>query len=106
MCGVLRYRAARATRQRRTNYRCSRSVSAGLVADREGELVSEHAEGAGKRATAYGMFAAVQGVAAVAGGALAGALSARSVSALVATVAVLQLAALVLLLRTLRTHRP
>jgi MFS family permease len=56
-----------------------------------------------RRATGYGMFAAVQGVAAVAGGALAGALSARSVPALVAVVAVLQLAALGLLLRTLRT---
>ncbi|SFL86323.1 MFS transporter [Geodermatophilus ruber] len=60
---------------------------------------------AGRRATAYGMFAAVQGVAAVAGGALAGGLSARSVPALVAIVAALQLAALVLLLRTLRTRQ-
>jgi MFS family permease len=58
---------------------------------------------AGRRATGYGMFAAVQGAAAVAGGTLAGALSARSVPALVAVVAVLQLAALGLLLRTLRT---
>jgi MFS-type transporter involved in bile tolerance (Atg22 family) len=57
---------------------------------------------AGRRATGYGWFAAVQGLAAVAGGALAGALSARSVPALVAVVAVLQLAALLLLLRTLR----
>src|SRR3954447_25751601 len=38
-----------------------------------------HLVPAGRRATGYGMFAAVQGVAAVAGGALAGALSARSV---------------------------
>jgi MFS family permease len=60
---------------------------------------------AGRRATGYGMFAAVQGVAAVAGGALAGWLSARSVPALVGTVAALQLAALALLLRTLRTRR-
>src|SRR4051794_6570943 len=58
-----------------------------------------------RRATGYGMFAAVQGVAAVAGGALAGWLSARSVPALVVIVAVLQLAALVLLLRTLRSRR-
>jgi MFS family permease len=58
-----------------------------------------------RRATGYGMFAAVQGVAAVVGGVLAGWLSARSVPALVAIVAVLQLAALVLLLRTLRTQR-
>jgi MFS-type transporter involved in bile tolerance (Atg22 family) len=60
---------------------------------------------ASRRATGYGMFAAVQGVAAVAGGALAGGLSARSVPALVVIVAALQLAALVLLLRTLRTQQ-
>jgi hypothetical protein len=60
---------------------------------------------ASRRATGYGMFAAVQGVAAVAGGALAGGLSAHSVPALVAIIAVLQVAALVLLLRTLRTPR-
>jgi MFS-type transporter involved in bile tolerance (Atg22 family) len=59
----------------------------------------------GRRATAYGMFAAVQGVAAVAGGALAGELSARSVPTLVVIVAVLQLAALVLLVQTLRRQR-
>jgi MFS-type transporter involved in bile tolerance (Atg22 family) len=58
-----------------------------------------------RRATGYGMFAAVQGVAAVAGGALAGGLSARSVPALVVIVAALQLAALVLLLQTLRTQQ-
>jgi MFS family permease len=60
---------------------------------------------AGRRATGYGMFAAVQGVAAVAGGALAGWLSDRSVPGLVAAVAVLQVAALVLLVRTLRAPR-
>jgi Major Facilitator Superfamily len=64
-----------------------------------------HLVPAGRRATGYGMFAAVQGVAAVAGGVLAGALSARSVPALVAIVGALQLAALGLLLRTLRTQR-
>jgi predicted MFS family arabinose efflux permease len=58
-----------------------------------------------RRATGYGFFAAVQGVAAVAGGALAGGLSARSVPALVAIVGVLQLAALGLLIGTLRTRR-
>jgi MFS family permease len=57
-----------------------------------------------RRATGYGFFAAVQGVAAVAGGALAGELSARSVPALVTVVGVLQLAALVLLLSTLRSR--
>jgi MFS family permease len=55
-----------------------------------------------RRATGYGMFAAVQGAAAVAGGALAGALSETSIPALVAAVAVLQVAALGLLVRTLR----
>ena len=57
---------------------------------------------AGRRATGYGLFAAVQGLAAVAGGALAGELSVRSVPMLVAIVAVLQLLSLVLLIRTLR----
>jgi MFS family permease len=59
-----------------------------------------------RRATAYGLFAAVQGVAAVAGGVLAGALSARSVPALVAIVAGLQVAALALLLPALQGRRP
>jgi len=59
----------------------------------------------GRRATGYGLFAAVQGVAAVAGGGLAGELSARSVPALVAVVAVLQVAALALLVGTLRMRR-
>jgi hypothetical protein len=60
---------------------------------------------AGRRATGYGMFAAVQGVAAVGGGVLAGALSTRSVPALVVVVAVLQLAAVLLFARTLRVQR-
>ena len=59
----------------------------------------------GRRATGYGMFAAVQGVAAVAGGVLAGALYARSLPALVTIVAVLQVAAFGLLVATLRTDR-
>jgi hypothetical protein len=58
----------------------------------------------GRRATGYGMFAAVQGVAAVAGGGLAGALYAHSLPALIAIVAVLQVAALVLLVATLRAQ--
>jgi MFS family permease len=57
---------------------------------------------AGRRATAYGLFAAVQGAAAVCGGGLAGALSADHVPLLAAIVGALQLAALVLLLRTFR----
>ncbi|MFD8708481.1 MFS transporter [Kitasatospora sp. NPDC059648] len=50
-----------------------------------------------RRATAYGVFAAVVGVATLAGGALTGALYAASVPALVVTVVALQAAALVLL---------
>lgn len=60
---------------------------------------------AGRRATAFGLFAAVQGAAAVAGGALAGALYTRSIPALLAIVATMQLAASVLLVRTLRQTR-
>jgi MFS family permease len=55
-----------------------------------------------RRATAYGVFAAVQGAAAIAGGTLAGALYDRSLPALIATIAAIQLAALVLLAVTLR----
>ena len=61
---------------------------------------------AARRATAYGWFAAVQGAAAVAGGAMAGALYARSVPALVAAVAATQLVALTLLVATLRLRAP
>ena len=57
-----------------------------------------------RRATAYGVFAAVQGAAAIAGGTLAGALYDRSLPVLIATVAALQLTALVLLTVTLRRH--
>lgn len=59
----------------------------------------------GRRATAYGAFAAVQGGAALAGGAVSGVLYSRSIPALVATVAALQLVALVLLVGTLRNRR-
>ena len=55
-----------------------------------------------RRATAYGVFAAVQGVAAIAGGTLAGALYDRSLPSLIATVAAIQLSALVLVAVTLR----
>ena len=57
------------------------------------------------RASAYGVFAAVQGAAAVLGGVLAGALYERSLPALVAVVAASQLVALVLLVVTLRHVR-
>ncbi|MEP6631074.1 MAG: MFS transporter [Lapillicoccus sp.] len=55
----------------------------------------------GRRATAYGWFAAVQGGAALAGGTLAGALYERSLPVLVALVAATQVVALVLYAVTL-----
>lgn len=60
---------------------------------------------AGRRAGAYGVFAAVQGGAAVTGGAVAGLLYERSVPALVITVGVTQVIAFVLLVVTLRRHQ-
>jgi MFS family permease len=58
-----------------------------------------------RRASAYGVFAAIQGAAAVAGGAVAGALYERSLGALAVVVAVTQVVALVLLLASLRADR-
>ncbi|PVG83881.1 MFS transporter [Nocardioides gansuensis] len=58
---------------------------------------------ASRRATAYGVFAGIQGALAIGGGAGAGWLYERSLTWLVAVVAVTQLAALVLLWTTLRT---
>ncbi|MEV0900509.1 MFS transporter [Actinoplanes sp. NPDC049802] len=55
-----------------------------------------------RRATAYGMFAAVQGAAALAGGAVAGVLYQRSLTGLVAAVAASQAVALLILLTRLR----
>lgn len=55
-------------------------------------------------ATAYGVFAGVQGALAIAGGWLAGYLLDRSVPALVAVIAVSQLAALALMIGTLRSR--
>lgn len=55
-----------------------------------------------RRATAYGVFAGVQGGAAVLGGTLAGALYEVSLPALVAVIAATQVVALVLLVLTLR----
>lgn len=59
---------------------------------------------AGRRATAYGVFAAIQGAAAVLGGAVAGALYSRSIPALVAVVAGTQLVAAVLLRASLSSR--
>ncbi|GAA2739974.1 MFS transporter [Terrabacter aerolatus] len=67
-------------------------------------LVAEVVE-APRRATAYGVFAGVQGAFAIAGGLVAGWLYDRSLPALVAVVAVSQLVALVLLARTVRSLR-
>ena len=55
-----------------------------------------------RRATAYGVFAAVQGVGALAGGVLAGALVTHHVATLAVTVGVAQVVALGLLVRTTR----
>jgi MFS family permease len=57
---------------------------------------------AAQRATAYGVFAALQGASAVVGGGVGGYLSGRSIPLLVAFVAATQLVAVVLLARTLR----
>lgn len=57
---------------------------------------------AGRRATAYGVFAAVQGIGALAGGVLAGALVDGHVRLLAVVIGALQLAAAVLLWRTTR----
>ena len=57
---------------------------------------------ASRRATAYGVFAAVQGAAAIGGGVMAGALYERSLPILVAAVVITQIIALVLLIATLR----
>lgn len=67
-------------------------------------LVAEVVE-APKRATAYGVFAGVQGAFAIVGGLVAGWLYDRSVPALVVVVAVSQLVALVLLARTVHSVR-
>jgi len=58
------------------------------------------------RATAYGVFAAVQGAAAILGGGLAGTLYEHSLPILVGIVGATQLGALVLLLVTLRRAHP
>lgn len=60
---------------------------------------------AARRATAYGVFAAVQGAAAVAGGVMAGALYQRSLPILIAAVIATQIVALALLFATLRRHQ-
>ena len=60
---------------------------------------------ASRRATAYGIFAAVQGIGALAGGALAGALVVNHVTVLAAVIGLLQFLALGLLATTLRRAR-
>ncbi len=68
-------------------------------------LVADVVE-APRRATAYGVFAAIQGVAAVGGGLLAGWLYERSLTWLSLAVALVELAALVLLARSLHLVAP
>jgi len=58
-----------------------------------------------RRATAYGVFAAVQGAAAIVGGVMAGALYERSLPILIAAVVVTQIIAMVLLIATLRRYQ-
>ena len=61
-----------------------------------------------RRATAYGIFAGVQGAGALLGGIAVGALYGRSLPVLVAVVAAVQFVALLLLVpvaRTMPTHR-
>lgn len=58
-----------------------------------------------RRASAFGVFAAIQGAAAVAGGGLAGWLSERHLPVLIAVVGAGQVVAFILLLLTLRVHR-
>lgn len=57
-----------------------------------------------RRATAYGVFAAVQGAAAIGGGVMAGALYERSLPILIGAVVITQIIALVLLIATLRRY--
>ena len=59
-----------------------------------------------RRATAYGVFAAVQGVGALGGGALAGALADARTGLLVTVIAALQVAALLVLASTPSRRRP
>lgn len=61
------------------------------------DLVPAH-----RRATAYGVFAAVQGLGALAGGALAGGLVEKHNNSLAITIALLQVVAWLLLWRTIR----
>ena len=60
---------------------------------------------ASRLATAYGVFAAIQGVAAIGGGVMAGALYERSLPILIAAVAATQVVALILLVATFRQHQ-
>lgn len=79
------------------------AVATGLQDSTVKALVAELVPGH-RRATAYGVFAAIQGAMAIVGGAVAGGLYERSLPALVAVIAVSQLGAVVLLWRVLRRH--
>jgi MFS family permease len=79
--------------------------AAGGVSDSTVKALVADLVPAARRATAYGVFAAVQGAAAIAGGVLAGALYERSLPILIAAVIATQIVALILLIVTLRSHR-
>ena len=76
-------------------------MATGLADSTVSALVADLVPGA-RRATAYGVFAAIQGGAAMLGGLMAGLLYERSLPALIAVAGVLQIGATVLLAATLR----
>lgn len=85
--------------------RCSRWGAAnGLQDSTVKALVADLVE-PGRRATAYGVFAAIQGAAAIVGGAAAGFLYERSLSVLITAVAATQLAAAILLSIRVGRHK-
>jgi MFS family permease len=79
--------------------------AAGGVLDSTVKALVADLVAASRRATAYGVFAAVQGAAAIAGGVMAGALYERSLPMLIAAVAASQVVALILLIATLHRHQ-
>jgi hypothetical protein len=84
---------------------CAALGAAGGVLDSTVKALVADLVPASRRATAYGVFAAVQGAAAIAGGVMAGALYERSLPILIAAVAASQAVALILLIATLRRHQ-
>jgi MFS family permease len=79
-------------------------VSGGILDSTIKALVADLVP-APRLATAYGVFAAVQGAAAIGGGVMAGALYERSLPLLIVAVAASQVVALILLIATLRRQQ-